>query len=89
MKMDSYKIGTRITADYNASVYKSGCNGWRAETVHALMEIVSPAMAVVISADMDPAGSHRQEYNHVKSANDQRGVRKRLSSLWNVEVVGE
>ena len=87
--MAAYEIGQRINAEYETSVYKTGASGRRPETVKAVLEVITPRRAKVISASMTPAGSKRQ-YFHVQSAEKlEIGRTKNISSLRYIRIVGD
>ena len=58
-----YTAGQKISAGYWASIYKPNIGGWRSEYVSAVLEVISPGKAKVISAELDQAGSRRQSFN--------------------------
>lgn len=86
--MAAYRIGQRIEAEYETSVYKSGVSGWRSETVNAVLEVISAGRARVVSASMERAGSNRQQYNVRSAENFESGKTKNISSLRSVQIVG-
>lgn len=83
----AYSKGMTIKAGYWTSVYKAQIGGWRQEWVDAVLEVVSPGMAVVKSASMSEAGSHRQQYHVAGVEAREVGAKKRISSLSDVQIV--
>lgn len=79
--------GTRFTADYKTSCYKRNIGGYRSEWVHATLIAVSDKMAVVEKAEMEEAGSHRQEYSVAYYQNREIGKKKRIDCLYNVTEI--
>jgi len=84
--MVTFSPGMKISAVYYTSVYKSNVSGWRSEKVTAILEVISPGMAIVRSATMEPGGSKRQHYNVAKAEADEIGKKKIISKLDKVEV---
>ena len=82
-----YKPGQKIKAAYWTSVYKPNIGGWRSENVSAVLEVISPGKAKVISAELDQAGSRRQSFNVASNKLKQVGCVKIISKLDNVEVI--
>lgn len=82
-----YIPGQKISAGYWASVYKPNIGGWRSEHVRAVLEVISPGKAKVISAEQDQAGSRRQSFNVASNELKQVGCVKIISKLDNVEVI--
>ena len=82
-----YAPGQKITATYRTSVYKPNIGGWRSEYVSAVLEVISPGKAKVISAELDQAGSRRQSFNVASNELKQVGCVKIISKLDNVEVI--
>ena len=82
-----YTAGQKISAGYWASIYKPNIGGWRSEYVSAVLEVISPGKAKVISAELDQAGSHRQSFNVASNELKQVGCVKIISKLDNVEVI--
>ena len=78
--------GQKISAVYCTSVYKPNIGGWRSERVFAELEVISPGRARVISAELDPANSHRQMFNVLIAAAKEIGKVKIISKLDSVEV---
>lgn len=85
--MAGYTAGDRISAEYYASVYKPALAGWRSERVRAVLEVISPGKARVISAEMEQAGARRQEYNVRRAEAEQVGAVKIISRLTGVKLV--
>ena len=84
----AYEIGQRIKAEYETSVYKTGASGRRPETVKAVLEVITPRRAKVISASMAPAGSKRQWYNVQSAEKSEVGRTKYIASLRHIQIVG-
>ena len=82
-----YVPGQKISAVYWTSVYKPNIGGWRSEYVSAVLEVISPGKAKVISAELDQAGSRRQSFNVASNELKQVGCVKIISKLDNVEVI--
>lgn len=76
--------GTKFTADYKIGCYKERIGGYRSEWVHATLIAVSDKMAVVEKAEMEEAGSHRQEYFVAYYEKKEIGKKKRINCLYNV-----
>ena len=53
----------------------------------AVLEVISPGKARVISAELDQAGSRRQSFNVASNGLKQVGCVKIISKLDNVEVI--
>ena len=85
--MATYEIGQRIEAEYVTSVYKSGASGWRPEPVKAVLEVISPRRAMVVSASMKKAGSKRQYYDVQSAEKSEVGRTKYIASLRHIQDV--
>lgn len=82
-----YTVGQKIKATYWTGVYKPNIGGFRSEMVSAELEVISPGMAKVIWANLDPAFSNRQKFNVSAAARKEIGAVKIISKLDNVEVI--
>ena len=85
--MAAYTPGQRISATYWTSVYKPNISGWKSEHVTAVLEVLSPGKAKVISAEMEPAASNRQRFNSSNAACKEIGTVKIISKLNDVKVI--
>ena len=79
--------GQKISAVYCSGVYKPNIGGWRSEKVFAELEVISPARARVIYANLNPATSKRQRFNASSTACKEHGKVKIISKLDSVEVI--
>lgn len=85
---NKYQIGTIIKGGYSTGVY-ARC-GWRQRYVIAVLEVVSPGMAVIKDITyIEQPGSKRQQYYVYGVIRREIGRRKRISCLDNVEVLQE
>lgn len=86
MKDEKFTIGSVIKGSYYTGVY-ARC-GWRQRYVEALLEVVSPGMAVIKKITyIEEPGSKRQQYYVAGVISREIGKRKIISCLRNVEVV--
>jgi len=79
-----------ITANYRTSIFKPNLNGWRQETVTAVLEQISAKKyRVLYIADIPTPTSKRQYFNTSGIMAREVGKVKLLSSLYGIEQVTE
>lgn len=85
--MAGYTPGQRISATYWVKAFKPYMDEWSPERVTAVLEVLSPGKARVISAEMEPATSRRQIYAMPSYRDRQIGKVKLISKLDSVKVI--
>lgn len=86
MKTGRFQIGDIIKGGYSTGVY-ARC-GWRQRYVKAVLEVVSPEMAVIKDITyIEQRKSNRQQYYVDGVIRREIGKRKRISCLDDVEIL--